>query len=246
MKKIVPFKKDIIFKTNLSEIVSISLEHSLHLEKQSLITGEFIISGEYKMADTSLDTEKFSFNLPFDINIDDRYILDNMTVDIEDFYYEIVNNNVLSVNIEVLIDKIEEKPKVIEAEEVIENRNENIEEVENKTENIEKITESRNEVIEDIVETRIDNDELKPNPNIVKKEVIEDKEPKIEKTINNIFDNLTEFETYTTYQVYIIRENDTIETVLNKYNITRETLNLYNDLTELKLGDKLIIPQVND
>lgn len=246
MKKIVPFKKDIIFKTNLSEIVSISLEHSLHLEKQSLITGEFIISGEYKMADTSLDTEKFSFNLPFDINIDDRYILDNMTVDIEDFYYEIVNNNVLSVNIEVLIDKIEEKPKVIEAEEVIENRNENIEEVENKTENIEKITESRNEVIEDIVETRIDNDELKPNPNIVKKEVIEDKEPKIEKAINNIFDNLTEFETYTTYQVYIIRENDTIETVLNKYNITRETLNLYNDLTELKLGDKLIIPQVND
>ena len=246
MKKIVPFKKDIIFKTNLSEIVSISLEHSLHLEKQSLITGEFIISGEYKMADTSLDTEKFSFNLPFDINIDDRYILDNMTVDIEDFYYEIVNNNVLSVNIEVLIDKIEEKPKVIEAEEVIENRNENIEEVENKTENIEKIAESRNEVIEDIVETRIDNDELKENPNIVKKEVIEDKEPKIEKTINNIFDNLTEFETYTTYQVYIIRENDTIETVLNKYNITRETLNLYNDLTELKLGDKLIIPQVND
>ena len=54
------------------------------------------------------------------------------------------------------------------------------------------------------------------------------------------------FDLNTTYQVYIIRENDTIETVLNKYNITRETLNLYNDLTELKLGDKLIIPQVND
>ena len=54
MKKIVPFKKDIIFKTNLSEIVSISLEHSLHLEKDSLITGEFIISGEYKMTDTSV------------------------------------------------------------------------------------------------------------------------------------------------------------------------------------------------
>ena len=31
MKKIIPFKKDIIFKNHLSEITSISLEHSLRL-----------------------------------------------------------------------------------------------------------------------------------------------------------------------------------------------------------------------
>ena len=36
MKKIIPFKKDITFKTNLSEITSISLEHTLKSTKNSV------------------------------------------------------------------------------------------------------------------------------------------------------------------------------------------------------------------
>lgn len=225
MKKIVPFKKDIIFKTNLSEIVSISLEHSLHLEKNSLITGEFIVSGEYKMADTSIDTEKFSFNLPFDINIDDRYLLDNITVDIDDFYYEIVNNNVLAVNIEVLIDKLEEKP----VEKVVVDVNP----VEILTEPV-IMEENREEIIE---EDRHDSD-------IDEIPAIKDAETEQSRiNIDTIFDDLNDdTETYTTYQVYIVREGDTLELILQKYNINKETLEQYNDLKELKIGDKLIIP----
>lgn len=224
MKKIVPFKKDIIFKTNLSEIVSISLEHSLHLEKDSLITGEFIISGEYKMADTSVDTEKFSFNLPFDINIDERYLLDNITVDIDDFYYEIVNNNVLSVNIEVLIDKLEEKPietKVIDVPTDLEKQTFTLEP--------EPIREIEPETINEI------------------KEELEDQRPVINnETISTIFDDFDESrETYATYQVYIVRENDSLENILQKYEISKDELEKYNDLNELKIGDKIIIPQTN-
>ena len=224
MKKIVPFKKDIIFKTNLSEIVSISLEHSFHLEKDSLITGEFIISGEYKMADTSVDTEKFSFNLPFDINIDERYLLDNITVDIDDFYYEIVNNNVLSVNIEVLIDKLEEKPietKVIDVPTDLEKQTFTLEP--------EPIREIEPETINEI------------------KEELEDQRPVINnETISTIFDDFDESrETYATYQVYIVRENDSLENILQKYEISKDELEKYNDLNELKIGDKIIIPQTN-
>lgn len=224
MKKIVPFKKDIIFKTNLSEIVSISLEHSLHLEKDSLITGEFIISGEYKMADTSVDTEKFSFNLPFDINIDERYLLDNITVDIDDFYYEIVNNNVLSVNIEVLIDKLEEKPietKVIDVPTDLEKQTFTLEP--------EPIREVETEIIKEIEEN------------------LEEQRPVINnETISTIFDDFDESrETYATYQVYIVRENDSLETILQKYEISKDELEKYNDLNELKIGDKIIIPQTN-
>lgn len=224
MKKIVPFKKDIIFKTNLSEIVSISLEHSLHLEKDSLITGEFIISGEYKMTDTSVDTEKFSFNLPFDINIDERYLLDNITVDIDDFYYEIVNNNVLSVNIEVLIDKLAEKPietKVIDVPIDLEKQTFTVES--------EPIREIEPETINEI------------------KEELEDQRPVINnETISTIFDDFDESrETYATYQVYIVRENDSLENILQKYDISKEELEKYNDLNELKIGDKIIIPQTN-
>ena len=48
MKKIIPFKKDIIFKTNISEITSISLEHNLKSSTDS-VNGDLIVSGEYKI-----------------------------------------------------------------------------------------------------------------------------------------------------------------------------------------------------
>lgn len=211
MKKIVPFKKDIIFKTNVAEITSISLEHSLHLDKDNLITGEFHLNGEYLMTDASTDTEIFSYDIPFDIHLDERYIADNADIDIYDFYYEIIDNNVLSVNIEVSIDKLEEKEvekEVITLEDVRKEPVElNVEEernVEVKEEKVEKI---------DINETS--------------------KEVKVEVTDNSDF---------TTYKIYILREEDNIETVMTKYNVSRECLEEYNNLNELKIGDKLIIP----
>ena len=105
MKNIIPFKKDVIFKTNLSEITSISLENTLSLENDTL-KGEFIISGDYKVSDRSTTVEPFDIRLPFEISIDDKYDTKSATIDIDDFYYEIVNNNVLSVSIDVLIDKL--------------------------------------------------------------------------------------------------------------------------------------------
>ena len=66
MQKIVPFKKDILFKTNLSEIISISLDHELSKE-DNFIKGKFVVAGEYKMLETSVNTEKFSYDLPFTV-----------------------------------------------------------------------------------------------------------------------------------------------------------------------------------
>ena len=101
MKKIIPFKKDIIFKTNLSEVTSISLEHNLKIE-ENILLGDFIVSGEYKITDESRDTESFLYELPFEVAFDPKYILDNATIDIDDFYYEIINNSVLKINIEAI------------------------------------------------------------------------------------------------------------------------------------------------
>ena len=49
-------------------------------------------------------------------------------------------------------------------------------------------------------------------------------------------------ETYSTYSVYILREDDNLEEVMAKYNTNREALSEYNDLDNLKVGAKLIIP----
>lgn len=183
MKKIVQFKKEINFGTNVSEIVSISLDHTLQTEEH-LVRGTFVVSGEYKLTDASINKESFNYELPFTVAVD-KYILDNAEIDIDDFYYEIVNNNSLVVNIDICIDGLEE---------IIEEDEERCIEIEEK----EQLEEGKNE-------ERIDDD-------------------------------------YKSYIVYIVREGDTLEQIIEKYQISKELLLDYNDLNEIKIGDKLIIP----
>ena len=203
MKKLVPFKKNIDFDTNIDEICSISLEHEITEKKDSLIAGKFMISGEYKMTPTSPNLDRFNYELPFNINIDKKYNIDNSNIDISDFYYEVINNKTLSINIELEVDNVIEKED-LEMERCIEP--------------------------EDPIETT---------------EEINQKKEESEKTtspVSSIFDSLEDNETYTTYKGHIITENDTIESIMIDYNVNREMLEGYNDLSDIKLGDKLIIP----
>ena len=174
MKKFIPFKKEIPFKTQIAEITSISLEHNIHQTKENEISGNFIVSGEYKITDTSTTVNDFRLDLPFEIEMSDIYDISNVTIDIDDFYYE-----------------IKEEPKVEEP--------------------------------------------------IREEEVKQDEIPIL--TTKNIF-SFTDDDESSSYIVYIVRENDTIETILEKYNVSIEKLKEYNDLTEIKKGDKIIIPNV--
>ena len=81
------------------------------------------------------------------------------------------------------------------------------------------------------------NEEVKENP-------VDDESPKREtsQAIKSIFEDLDENERYAVYKVHIVTENDTVETVIDKYGIAKNDLEAYNDLTDLKIGDKLIIP----
>lgn len=243
MKKIIPFKKEIMFKTNVSEIVSISLENNLHKGKDNLITGNFIISGDYKIADVSVNTEKFSFELPFDINIDEKYILDNIVLDIDDFYYEIVNNKVMEVNIDVLIDKLEEK-KLLDDADIVERcieKEDILAQLEN--ENIDDIKQDVEDKKDDkIFEVNNTNFKEEKSSESLKEELTEEKK---EENVNSLFNNFdTKSDTYETYRVCIIREGDTIDGIMQKYGISKDILELYNNLSDIKLGDKLIIPSI--
>lgn len=59
---------------------------------------------------------------------------------------------------------------------------------------------------------------------------------------NNIFEPNQEEEKYVTYRVYKVLDNDTIDSILTKYNITKEMLSDYNNIENITPGDKLIIP----
>lgn len=230
MKKLVPFKKEIIFKSNVSEITSISLEHSLSIEDENLISGEFIISGDYRINDNSINTEAFSFNIPFDIHMDEKYVLDKAVIDINDFYYEIINSKVLEVNIEVSIDKLEEKPLIEVTKEEIEV------ELEDEQFTIHELNEDRciEETTKEEGVCEMEK-EKKVEERCIEEETIE---------VKSLFDNVTSEEEYATYRICIVREGDSIDSIMMRYNITKEQMELYNDLKEVKIGDKLIIPSV--
>lgn len=242
MKNIIPFKKEVIFKTNISEITSISLEHTLSLENDK-VQGNFIVNGEYKVSDSSTTVETFNLELPFEIIIDEKYDTKKAIIDIDDFYYEIVNNNVLSISIDVLIDKLEEKPIIEDFTLIDETPNREIIEKE--------ITENEKEEVKE--ETKADKkrciDESEKEKYDKKKEetknmINEKEEPReVEEKINSLFNQFSkDSEVYVTYNVYILRDSDTLESILEKYNITEDTLKEYNDLSDLKIGDKIIIP----
>ena len=104
MIKIIPFVKELNFKTKVSEITSISLEHNITLKESDLISGVFHINGDYKMTEGSINREKFTFNIPFDIALDSKYNADESTIDIDNFYYEIISNDILKVHIDLYIE----------------------------------------------------------------------------------------------------------------------------------------------
>lgn len=218
MKKLIPLKKELTFKTNVSEITSIALENTLK-EKDNLVQGDLIINGTYKITETSTKVDEFEFIIPINIEIDNKYITEDITIDINDFYYEIINNNILEVNIEIIIDNIIEKLIEERKPEITTIPVENI-----KLEKEERCVEEEN--IEQLETKNIEEIEL----------------PK-EKNIDIFNDFSEEKDEYSTYHVYIVREGDTLETIMTKYETTKEKLIEYNDLTEIKLGDKIIIPE---
>lgn len=253
--KIVPFVKDIKFNTKLSEITSISLEHDLKLEDLS-VAGEFIIKGNYKINDISINKEEFNFKVPVYITLDEKYDSSKVAIDIDNFFYEIINDEVLRVHIDVSLDNLEiikEDVKPI-IEEVNKKKEEIIMPDDLKIKDDEKLVENlrsddKKEVKKEVVEETVKKEEKKEKE--VKKEesVKEEKTKKsqkeeIENAIKSNF--LSEEEMFVTYKVHIIRENETVEDIVKKYETTKEELELYNDLSNVVLGTKLLIPCKNE
>ena len=203
MKKLVPFKKEVEFNTEVAEITSISLEHTLQKVEENFVSGDLVLTGEYKIVDVSVNTEKFTFNLPFDIDIDKHYDTSELVIDIDDFYYELKDSK-MNVNITILLDRLEEK--IIEKKEV---------EVLNR------------EVVEVAEYPKVELEDSRDN-------------------VSDIFSNLDSAQAYRTYKVYIVRENDTIEQILEQFKVTKEELESYNDLSSITVGLKLIIPANKD
>ena len=247
MKKIVPFTKDLKFKTKIGEITSISLDHTLKLDKQ-FVSGEFMIDGTYKMLESGEIEEKFDYKIPVDIAIDNKYDTNKCTISIDDFTYEIINEEVLKVNISVMLDDLDIKVDEIEKIEV-----ESLDRDE--FDIIDEITEIPNDIVETntkLNDSTINNINIDVDSNIEvnnKKKIDKISDDKLNKSKEkniDLFNNINDDKEYSIYRVYTVKDDDTIELILEKFNITREILSMYNDLDNLVVGSKIIIPSLDE
>lgn len=241
MKKIVPFTNTLDFKTDVCEITAISLEHEI-VKDVDCISGNFLISGEYKINDGDLLKEPFDFSLPFDIALGCNYNIDTLLVDIDDFRYELIDRNKLKVSIDLYVDG-----EIVKDEEINFSNREIVNIIDDDniiSSNMDIREEVEEKVEEDVEEVELLNEMLEDNKGEDMKEEIEN-EVNITNNIenNNIFNisNNNE-EVYVTYRVYSVSEGDTVDKIMEKYKVTKEELEKYNNLEDIKIGDKLIIP----
>lgn len=239
MKKIYTYKKEVIFNNNIYDILSIAIDKKFSLDGYA-IKGKFRINGQYLINENEKDD--FDYNLDYLNYIEDNYDISKIKIDIDDFYYEIKDSYKLVINIDIVVDGLEEKERCIDA--TIDEGDEYSIETDNNIvndfiDNIDKNDISNNEeVINDI--NIGDNHFIINNTKVISDINSDDKR---DDTImsNQIFDSSND-NGFITYKICIVRENDTIDTILEKYNTTLDILRKYNVINEIKVGDKIIIP----
>lgn len=118
MKKIINYEKEIIFKTTIAEICSISLEQDFTVD-ENCFKGDFILTGEYKTNELSVNKEPFIYHLPIEYELDNGVDYNSVNYEIDNFEYT-VEDDVLKVTIDLAItyDEVEKEvlPTISEEE----------------------------------------------------------------------------------------------------------------------------------
>ncbi len=111
MNKIIPFHKEIKFNDMIGEIISIALDNNLEFIDSYTISGDLIVRGTNKIGDIE---EDFSYSIPTSISVDDKYDTSKSKIMVDDFYYEIVNDDILKLKIDLILDDLSFKEQEIE------------------------------------------------------------------------------------------------------------------------------------
>ena len=314
MRKVISFDKELEFKTMIGEITSISLDQDLSFQDDSTVSGELVVSGKYKLTAASRLEDDFLFHLPMEIVLTERLDSKTRNVTIEDFRYEVEDNDILLCHIDLLVEGVEiiddiesdssdsdiRETTGSSASEIVDSSHdagikselseEELRPVEatdivtpiESTFSTPVVSNEREESFMDIVpaissnasdksidvdvdisvnnnvtDTADTNTNVNTNTNINSSaiansssnamiETVDTKDLKDQDESDGVGSLFSSFkdsdETFATYSVYIFRANDTIEMIMDKYQVTKEELESYNDLSSLTIGSKVIIP----
>lgn len=225
MNQKIEFKKDCMLKTYVSSITDISLTHDYKILDDT-IEGYFDVTGSYKVTMSSVETESFMFTIPFTIALSSLIDKDTIDLKLSDFNYS-VEKDVLHLKMFLDMDyqEIEIKEDTEDNEEIDNMINDLMDK--DSTTNIKSPSEFHNEVMLDNV--------------IDSKEEVSTKEKVSEKNFNTIFNEVKE-SNFSKYKVYIMRSEDALESILVKYNVTMDEIKEYNDIDNINIGSKIVIP----
>ena len=256
MKENFEIEKELKFKSNVAEITSISLEEK-HDIKEGKMVGEFIVSGDYRIHEISLNKEKFNFKIPYEVDIKSDIDLNTLELEITNFIYDL-DSSLMYVTINYLVsgdrkdillfddeENLEDFLKSREVEIIMDDVIDEIDEVLIKEDEVDVVEKEKDEEIEVIKELDEIIEENKENCVMTKEDNANDRniDESKEKLLNSV---KVEDDTYITYKIHIVKENDSLESILVKYNMSLDELKEYNEFDILKLGDKLIIPIENE
>ena len=225
MKKKINIEKKLNFSQMISEVTAISLEHDLNFISEDNITGNLIISGKYKSNVASQIDEDFNYKIPVDISLTNHLDQDKSQVDITDFSYEVCDGNSLLCK----DDRECDGDDILDDEKEIPKKQVEMPKLEDK-----EMLDSNDNDVDDI------RDEADIESDVLEKS---DQDESSENYFFKIDDDKEEFGTFI---VYIIRQNETINSIIEKYNTNIEEIEKYNDIKDLSIGTKLIIPLLKD
>ncbi|MCI8575059.1 MAG: LysM peptidoglycan-binding domain-containing protein [Bacilli bacterium] len=250
MKSIIPYKKEISFGSKIAEITSMSLEHEINLNPEE-VTGNFIISGDYKSHEVSVNREPFFYKLPFSIEITDHVDLDTFQFEITDFSYDILNDDTVEVDIEFAVSAEELEEEVDEASVEPAEESEKTEEREQpemvEEEDLTRLIETPEEEV--MIKQMLDNEEKEEErvniePMITETKVIKEDMKESEETIIQNVNPMDD--SYATYHIHIVNSGETVETICTMYHSNLGLLSEYNDMSQVAVGDKIIIPREDE
>lgn len=240
MKKVISFDKTLEFKTMVGEVTSISIDPQLDFSEDGSVSGELIIAGKYKLTSASRLEDDFSFRVPVEIVLTENLEEDTREVHLDDFRYDLLDD-ALVCHIDLLIEGVEKIEEDVREQEVdVDSSSELI----NRDEALENTTD--NFLDPAVVEEQVivsNNQEKSMQQMNVEQEL--EKNAEQQENVTSLFSSFKDSdETFATYSVYIVRENDTVESIMKQYQVNRENLEEYNDLSIIAVGSKIIIPKV--
>lgn len=242
MNCIIPFEKKLSFAGNIKEIVSISLEHEV-TQNEGEVLGNFIVSGTYKEHELSVNTEDFKFVVPFSVELERAIDKDSFDFWIDNFTYDIDGNQMI-VKIDYAMcaderapeEEIREEPVdlIIPEADLEDIKEESEDSLEEKKAELEEIEISEKEEIKEEV---LDRDE---------DTIVAIDYQKEDNYTSGVLSSIDTEEDYITFKIHIVKEEETLESICLNNNVDKEELLKLNDIMNVAVNDKIIIPYKNE